>query len=263
MLPEAHTRSRSSVAWRSSRRSLDRPLLGVSELAHEVGLNRSHHAPLHLDARDARLPPAGRGRRSKYRLGPRVLDLGFSAINSMELREISAPASAAAQRRDRPHGQHGDARRRRHRLHRALPQLAPGPARDRPQPARRLAAAGLLHVDGQGAARVLPDERAARRARPGAVRAARARTPSPSGGAARRSSRASATRASRSTTRSSPTGCARSPRPSASQTGEVVAAINLAVHRSLVSIDDLVDRLGPALKRTADEISARIGFSGV
>src|SRR5262249_28515271 len=27
----------------------------------------------------------------KYRLGPRVLDLGFSAINSMELREIAAP----------------------------------------------------------------------------------------------------------------------------------------------------------------------------
>src|SRR5439155_15827491 len=27
----------------------------------------------------------------KYRLGPRVLDLGFSAIHSMELREISAP----------------------------------------------------------------------------------------------------------------------------------------------------------------------------
>ena len=30
---------------------------------------------------------------------------------------------------------------------------AAGPARDRPQPARRLAAAGVLHVDGQGAAR--------------------------------------------------------------------------------------------------------------
>jgi IclR family pca regulon transcriptional regulator len=27
----------------------------------------------------------------KYRLGPRVVDLGFSAINSMELREVAAP----------------------------------------------------------------------------------------------------------------------------------------------------------------------------
>jgi DNA-binding IclR family transcriptional regulator len=40
----------------------------------------------------------------------------------------------------------------------------------------------------------------------------------------------------------------------------VVAAINLAVHRSLVSMEDLVVRLSPALKRTADEISARIGY---
>jgi IclR family pca regulon transcriptional regulator len=40
----------------------------------------------------------------------------------------------------------------------------------------------------------------------------------------------------------------------------VVAAINLAVHRSLVSMEDLVIRLSPALKRTADEISARIGY---
>jgi DNA-binding IclR family transcriptional regulator len=39
-----------------------------------------------------------------------------------------------------------------------------------------------------------------------------------------------------------------------------VAAINLAVHRSLVSMEDLVVRLSPALKRTATEISARIGY---
>ena len=42
--------------------------------------------------------------------------------------------------------------------------------------------------------------------------------------------------------------------------GEVVAAINLAAHRTMASMDDLVGRLGPALKRTADEISARLGY---
>jgi len=67
-----------------------RPLLGVSDLAREVGLSRSttHRyvatlaalGYLHQD-----LPT------KKYRLGPRVLDLGFSAINSMELREVAAP----------------------------------------------------------------------------------------------------------------------------------------------------------------------------
>jgi IclR family pca regulon transcriptional regulator len=44
--------------------------------------------------------------------------------------------------------------------------------------------------------------------------------------------------------------------------GEVVAAINLAAHRTMASMDDLIGRLGPALKRTADEISARVGYRG-
>jgi IclR family pca regulon transcriptional regulator len=41
--------------------------------------------------------------------------------------------------------------------------------------------------------------------------------------------------------------------------GEPVAAVNLAVHRSMVSMDDLIARLGPALRSTAQEISRRIG----
>ena len=98
----------------------------------------------------------------------------------------------------------------RHRLHRALPQPAAGPARDRPQPARRLAAAGVLHVDGQGAPR-----RAGRRARQavarrGAVPAARPEHATTGGARAGRST-SSPRPGSRSTTRSSPTACARSP----------------------------------------------------
>jgi IclR family pca regulon transcriptional regulator len=49
--------------------------------------------------------------------------------------------------------------------------------------------------------------------------------------------------------------------PVRSQSGEVVAAINLAVHRTIVSLDSLVAHLGPQLKNTAAEISARIGHS--
>lgn len=67
-----------------------RPLLGVSELARELGLSRSttHRYVATLAALGylEQDPPTRR-----YRLGPRVLDLGFSAINSMELREISVP----------------------------------------------------------------------------------------------------------------------------------------------------------------------------
>jgi IclR family pca regulon transcriptional regulator len=47
--------------------------------------------------------------------------------------------------------------------------------------------------------------------------------------------------------------------PVHSRTGETAAAINLAAHRSMVSMEDLVARLSPALKRTAAQISARIG----
>ena len=67
-----------------------RPLIGVSELAREVELGRSttHRYVATLKSLGyLEQDPVTR----KYRLGPRVIDLGFSAINSMELRAISAP----------------------------------------------------------------------------------------------------------------------------------------------------------------------------
>ena len=70
--------------------SSSRPLLGVSELSRDVGLSRSttHRYVATLTALGyLQQDPVTR----RYRLGPRVLDLGFSAINSMELREISVP----------------------------------------------------------------------------------------------------------------------------------------------------------------------------
>ena len=67
-----------------------RPLLGISELGREVGLSRSTaHRYVATLAALGYLQQDGATK--KYRLGPRVLDLGFSAINSMELRELAAP----------------------------------------------------------------------------------------------------------------------------------------------------------------------------
>lgn len=68
----------------------DRPALGISELARELALTRStthrYVATLaslgFLEQDDST---------QKYRLGPRVLDLGFSMLGSLELREIAAP----------------------------------------------------------------------------------------------------------------------------------------------------------------------------
>ena len=42
--------------------------------------------------------------------------------------------------------------------------------------------------------------------------------------------------------------------------GRAVAAVNLAAHRTMVSLDDLVARIGPLMQRTAAEISARLGY---
>lgn len=67
-----------------------RPMVGVSELAREVGLSRSTaHRYVSTLASLGYLQKDSETR--KYRLGPRVLDLGFSALNSMELREVAAP----------------------------------------------------------------------------------------------------------------------------------------------------------------------------
>jgi len=41
---------------------------------------------------------------------------------------------------------------------------------------------------------------------------------------------------------------------------EVVAAVNVAVHSSMIALEGLVDALGPHLISTADRISARLGY---
>jgi len=67
-----------------------RPLLGISELARQIDLTRSTtHRYVATLARLGYLQQDDTTR--KYRLGPRVLDLGFAAINSMELRQVALP----------------------------------------------------------------------------------------------------------------------------------------------------------------------------
>ena len=68
----------------------DRPALGISELARELGLTRSTtHRYVATLASLRYLEQEASTRR--YRLGPRVLDLGFSVLGSLELREVAAP----------------------------------------------------------------------------------------------------------------------------------------------------------------------------
>jgi IclR family transcriptional regulator, pca regulon regulatory protein len=68
----------------------DRSVLGISELARMLGLTRSTtHRYVATLAAMGYLQQDDQTR--KYRLGPRVLDLGFSVLGSMELREVAAP----------------------------------------------------------------------------------------------------------------------------------------------------------------------------
>jgi IclR family transcriptional regulator, pca regulon regulatory protein len=68
----------------------DRPALGISDLARELTLTRSTaHRYVATLAALGFLDQDESTR--KYRLGPRVLDLGFSVLGSLGLREIAAP----------------------------------------------------------------------------------------------------------------------------------------------------------------------------
>lgn len=68
----------------------DQPELGISELARMLQLTRSTaHRYVATLAALGYLHQDDATR--KYRLGPRVLDLGFAVLGSLELREIAAP----------------------------------------------------------------------------------------------------------------------------------------------------------------------------
>jgi IclR family transcriptional regulator, pca regulon regulatory protein len=48
--------------------------------------------------------------------------------------------------------------------------------------------------------------------------------------------------------------------PVRNEARDVVAAVNLAAHSSMISLEEMVDALGPHLVSTADRISARLGY---
>jgi IclR family pca regulon transcriptional regulator len=48
--------------------------------------------------------------------------------------------------------------------------------------------------------------------------------------------------------------------PVRNEAREVVAAVNLSAHSSMISLEELVDALAPHLVSTADRISARLGY---
>jgi IclR family transcriptional regulator, pca regulon regulatory protein len=236
----------------------NRSALGVSELARELRLNRStthrYVATLALLGY-LQQDPASR----KYRLGPRVLDLGFSAINSMELREISLPCLQQLSE---------------HTGHTVNMAILDGDdivyverVRSGRQGQREIDL--NLHIGsrlpayctsmGKVLLAFMPaEQRAQAIARAGLIRRGPNTLTAPTALAAELDRVRSAGYAVNNEELAY--GLRSIAAPVRSQSGEVVAAINLAVHRSMISMEDLTANLSPVLRRTADEISARSGY---
>ena len=68
----------------------ERPLLGVSDIASQLGMTRST-AHRYISTLEAMRYLVQDRLSRKYRLGVRVLDLGLAVLNSMELRDVARP----------------------------------------------------------------------------------------------------------------------------------------------------------------------------
>jgi IclR family transcriptional regulator, pca regulon regulatory protein len=236
------------------------PSLGVSELARAVGLSRSTtHRYMSTLARLGYLQQDEASRR--YRLGPRVLDLGFSAINSMELRVISAPylqrlsdqtgftvnmaildgtdilyvercRSSRAGQREIDLNLHVGSRLPAYCTSMGKVLLAYLP------PDRRRSLLDAVQLGRRG-----PNTLTNRRALEAELARVRER-----GLALNNEELAYGLRSIAA--------------PVRTVGGDVAAAINLAVHSSMVSMQDLVARLSESLRCTAEEISRQVGYRG-
>ena len=235
-----------------------RPLLGVSELGRDVGLSRSTtHRYVSTLASLGYLQQDGETK--KYRLGPRVLDLGFSAINSMELREVAAPhlrelsdetgytvnmailddldivyvercRNAQAGQREIDLDLHVGARLPAYCTSLGKVLLAYLPARERES------ALGRIDFARRG-----PNTLTSR-----SSLATELATVREHGFALNNEELAYGLRSIAA--------------PVLDYEGRAAAAINLAVHSSMISIEDLVARLSPIIRRSAAEISAHLGY---
>jgi IclR family transcriptional regulator, pca regulon regulatory protein len=227
------------------------PLLGISELARALELNRSTaHRYVGTLAALGYLEQDRATR--KYRLGPRVLDLGFSAINSMALPELARPHLQHLRDEtghtvnmaildgteivyvERVRGPSGEIDLNLH-VGSRLPAYCTSMGKV------LLAYVTAAAVETMELARRGPNtitRREALREELDRVRDAGLAVNDEELAAGLRSIAV----------------------PVRGSSGEVEAAINLAVHRTTVAMDELVAGLAPALERTATEISARAGY---
>jgi IclR family pca regulon transcriptional regulator len=238
--------------------SSGRQLVGTSEIARELGLTRSTaHRYIATLSLLGYLQQDAATRR--YSLGPRVLDLGFTAINSMELRHVAAPHlrrlcdetghtvnMAILDDTDIVYVE----RLRASRGGQSEIDLDLHVGSRLPAYCTSLGKVLLAYLPAERRDAILREVQLVRRG-PNTITSrtalvAELRRVRDTGIAVNNEELAYGLRSIAV--------------PVLSASGEAVAAVNLAAHRTMVSIDDLVERLGPTMRHAAGEISAQLGY---
>jgi IclR family pca regulon transcriptional regulator len=235
-----------------------RPLIGISELSRGLDLSRSTaHRYVATLAKLGYLQQDPESKR--YRLGPKVLDLGFSAMNSMDLLELSAPylrqLSDETQRTVNLAILDGTEVVYIERCRTAQPgqreiDLNLHVGARLPAYCTAMGKAILAFMTGERADRIIDQIEFVQRGPntitdPATFREELGRIRK-LGVAVNDEELAYGLRSIAA--------------PIHGHTGEVIAALNLAVHRTMVSMDELIARFGPAVTQSAQEISTSMGY---
>ncbi|MGA9315710.1 MAG: IclR family transcriptional regulator [Solirubrobacteraceae bacterium] len=235
----------------------ERSMLGISEISDDLGMSRSttHRYAITLLA----LGFLEQGASRKYRLGLRVTDLGMSALNSTGLREHSRPYLEELRQRtsytvnlsvlDGPEVLYVDRARSLRRGQNKIDfSLRPGSRL--PVYCTSMGKVLLANLPEAEQLKLIGDMTLTRRG-PNSIMSRKAlyvelQHVLEEGMAVNDEEYA--------------LGLVSIACPIRSESREVVAALNLAAHTSMISLEEMADQLLPHLLATADNISARLGF---
>ena len=234
-----------------------RPVLGIADIADHLGMSRSttHRYVITLVA----LGYLEQGASRKYRLGLRVTDLGMSALNSTGLREHAHPYLEELRQRtsyttslavlDGTDILYVD-RVRSFRRGQNLPDLDLHPGSRLPAYCTAMGKLLLAYLP-EGAQRDLLAAIKPTKRGPNTITSKKGLREEldqvRDAGFAVNDEELAANLYSIAA-------------PVRNEAREVVAAVNLAAHSSMISLEEMVDALGPHLVSTADRISARLGY---
>jgi IclR family transcriptional regulator, pca regulon regulatory protein len=234
-----------------------RPVLGIADIADDLGMSRSttHRYVITLVA----LGYLEQGASRKYRLGLRVTDLGMSALNSTGLREHAHPYLEELRQRtsyttnlgvlDGTEVLYVDRVRSFRRGQSAIDlDLHPGSR----LPAYNTAMGKLLLAN-------LPE--AQQRELIAQIKLTKTGPNTISSKKALREELDEVAAAGFAVDDEELTaGLYAIAAPVRNEARDVVAAVNLAAHNTMITLEEMVDALGPHLVSTADRISARLGY---